>query len=144
MRRIAAAVAALALTGCTSHDGPASTPTPKPVAIVGSLVLNSPGVQRGSTGDPCWVSTKGYQDIREGAQVTVTDGAGAVIALGSLGPGKIGKTTTAGSQTIGLDCTFPFTVEVPERDFYGVEVARRGVVRYARADIGAPIAMTLG
>lgn len=72
----------------------------------------------------------GYDDLREGTGVVVTDAAGTTIAVGSLGRGTY---STFGT----LDCVLPFTVEVPTgKGFYGIEVAHRGAVKFAEPDLG--------
>lgn len=70
--------------------------------------------------DDCWGSG-GYGDLKQGAQITVTDAGGKVIALGQLGAGRMS----------GDACVMLFTLDVPAgHDFYGVEISHRGVVRY--------------
>jgi hypothetical protein len=63
------------------------------------------------------VGTGGYNDIRPGVSVTVRDGGGDTIATGALGSGEV---------TAGEFCTYNFRIEVPDADFYRVEVAGRG------------------
>lgn len=66
--------------------------------------------------------TGGYDDISYGTSVTVRDGAGEILATGSLEAG----------EDLGLWCNFPFTVEdVPGADFYEVEVSHRGGLSYS-------------
>ena len=66
--------------------------------------------------------TGGYSDIGEGAGVTVTDGAGTVLATGSL----------SGGGGTAYECNFNFAIEVPDADFYRVEVSHRGEMTYSR------------
>ncbi|MEV0616179.1 hypothetical protein AB0I81_22890 [Nonomuraea sp. NPDC050404] len=79
----------------------------------------------------------GFDDLREGAQVVVSDAAGKTIALGQLG---------AGSWKRGVGCIFLFTVaDVPGGlDFYGVEVSHRGRVQYTAAQLAAPVELSIG
>lgn len=69
--------------------------------------------------------TGGFSDLREGAQVTVTDAAGSVVAIGAL---------QAGASPLVGTCVFPFTIkDVPGGSgFYGVQVGgeQRGTVRF--------------
>ena len=75
--------------------------------------------------------TGGYDDIRDGLEVAVTDAAGTVIGLGRLSS-KPGEDTFAGRRT----CEYEFTVSgLPDASFYGVEVGHRGVVRFSAADL---------
>ncbi|MER8083833.1 hypothetical protein ABTZ57_01390 [Streptomyces sp. NPDC094048] len=76
----------------------------------------------------------GYGDIVPGAQVTVYDGSGAVVATGRLGKGKLPE----GSNS-SVPCTFPVKVAgVPKGSkFYRVEVAHRGEVTVSAADAEA-------
>ena len=102
------------------------------IAVTGHLDLTKDGfTMRGShcTGDG------GYSDIAAGAQVVVTDAAGATVAVGRLGEGS----------WVGAHCEFPFAVDVPSgSEFYGIEVSHRGVVQYPRRRLADPIVLTLG
>jgi hypothetical protein len=83
----------------------------------------------------------GYNDMRAGTQVTVTDAAGAVIALGAVGAGQ------RGSDTSGTRCVFPFTVaDVPAgHGFYGIEVSHRGRLQYPEAQVrDSSLTLSLG
>jgi hypothetical protein len=79
----------------------------------------------GRYGKGCDVSDTGYDDISTGAPVTVKDKAGTVLASSFLGSG-----TSAGS-----DCTFSLAVEVPNSDFYQIEVGHRGAVTFSESDL---------
>jgi hypothetical protein len=65
--------------------------------------------------------TGGYDDISEGASITVYDAAGAVIATGALGSSSYDAPT----------CTFDVSINnVPGgQHFYKVEVSHRGTVQ---------------
>ncbi len=83
------------------------------------------------------------------AQVTVTDSAGKALALGELDLGKPGgevKSADGEIEDAATKCTFAFEVEaVPEGEgIYGIEVARRGAVRFQRDQLNAPVELTLG
>lgn len=97
--------------------------------VSGSIVLmRSDGYS--SDGRDC-SGRRGYDDIHAGAQVTVTDQAGTVVALSELQPGH--QSGEAGG------CLFLFTVrDVPKgKGFYGVSVGRetRGTVRYSEKNL---------
>jgi hypothetical protein len=89
---------------------------------------------KGVEGEPC-EGSGGFNDIVAGAQVTVTDAAGNVVALGRLRQGAYYDDFPDINGVTG--CRFEFTVEdVPEGSLFGIEVARRGVVQFSRADAG--------
>lgn len=67
---------------------------------------------------PC-AGSGGYSDIRDGAQVTVTDETGKLLGVGSLNEG-VG---VSGSCLLTFD-----TIEVPKAKFYSVEVSHRGKI----------------
>lgn len=133
MKRLLAVAVALLLTGCA--DGGAFR--------MSGMVSVYPGVVRGEIGDPCEMNREGMEDVREGAQVTITDESGAVVALATLSPGKIAETTGAAGSRIAVSCDFGFFADVPDREFYGVEVTHRGPVRFAREDADY-VRLTLG
>ncbi|WP_435173278.1 hypothetical protein [Actinacidiphila sp. bgisy145] len=78
--------------------------------------------------------TGGYDDIVEGASVTVYDAAGAVVAEGALGAGSRAKAGYDDSP-----CRFAVTVPgVPAGSkFYSVEVSHRGKLTVSAADAQA-------
>lgn len=134
---IAAAVVAAALLlaggglgGAMLVSGKGPIDALKAAAGAGSFTAS--GVMVLSDSDGYSVSTTcsgkgGYADITEGASVTVTDAAGATIAVGRLGAGHL--------ETAG--CTFDFSIpDVPSgKGFYGIEVEHRGTLKYSEADI---------
>lgn len=83
--------------------------------------------------------TGGYSDIRVGAGVVVKDGAGKTIGTTDL---------TYNSSISGAgSCAYAFTVEVPNADFYAVEVGRRGALTYSKTELearGWVVGFTLG
>lgn len=79
----------------------------------------------------------GYVDLRIGAEVVVSDNAGATIGLTQLRDASL---VTDG----GYHCVWTFTADVPAgKGFYGVEVTHRGRVQYPEAQIGG-IRLSLG
>lgn len=72
-------------------------------------------------------------DIVPGAQVTVKNDKGALIAVGMLASGD--------PSYLGpgdFVCTYPFTIAgVPSAKFYSIEVAHRGAQIYSAADLAA-------
>lgn len=113
-------IAAVALAGC----GTSAAATPAPFTLTGDLRVD------------CYAT--GYNDIVDGAPVTVYDAAGTVVATGQLG--------TEDSAELGR-CMWPITVpNVPATSaFYAVEVTHRGKVTVPAAQARAgDIHLTLG
>jgi hypothetical protein len=68
----------------------------------------------------------GFDDIDAGAQITVKDNAGKIIAISSLGEGKVVKARSDNR------CEFPIKIEnVPPSDFYSIEVGHRGSLTFS-------------
>lgn len=150
----------LALAGCAAEGNTASPPvvtvtpsqtptaTPTDFTISGSVLLNEEEVTVYDEEDDTCILPSGYQDL-PGAQVTVTDEAGTVLALGELDTGVAGgKVTDDDGEVVDLatNCTFDLKIDgVPDGgSIYGVEVASRGVVNFRRAQLDAKIELTLG
>lgn len=71
----------------------------------------------------------GYDDIDVGTDVVVRNEGGDIIAAGKLEYGHF---------TPERDCLFPFTiVNVPNADFYAIEVGNRGTLTYSFAELEA-------
>jgi hypothetical protein len=79
-------------------------------------------------GDEC-SGLAGYVDIDAGAPVVVNDGSGARIAETTLHPGQVRS-----ASGFVVDCTFPFTLEVPDSATYVIYVADQEY-RFSRADV---------
>jgi hypothetical protein len=103
--------------------------------ITGNLTL----VGSIGSGEQGCEGSGGYDDISEGTQVTVSDGSGKTIALGSL---------RAGRQVDRFRCTLDFSIAgVPDADFYKVEVAHRGALTFSKQELaskGWQVEATLG
>ena len=131
-----ALLALLGLVGCGS-------PEPHVFDVVGTLDVTQP-MSRGVDGVTCFTGS-GYTDIKTGTQVSVTDAAGDVVALGELGYG-VAKDTYP--QLPGTDvCRFDFRIEgIPGKDgdIFGVEVANRGSVNFKAAGKTTPVSLNLG
>ena len=67
----------------------------------------------------------GYDDLRVGAQVVVSDGSGKVLATSNLTGGVLSSD----------GCTFTYSAEVADADFYSVDVTHRGALTYSRAEL---------
>lgn len=139
MRLLAALLLVTALVGCGRGDGPGAlnSPTTAPTQVIsGAVTLNQESHM--PVGQPC-TGYSGYDDIRPGAQVTVKDQTGTIVAVGQLDAGvSLRAETRVLSGIAGTRCRFPFTVGgIPDRPFYEVTVANRAPIRYAKADLEA-------
>jgi hypothetical protein len=94
--------------------------------ITGSMTLYSDGFITRTDGRGC-EGTSGY-DIDEGTQVTISDGRDKTIGLGNL---SIGRSESSSR-------VFEFSVpDVPNADFYKVEVAHRGELSYSKEELAS-------
>jgi len=124
-RMFAAVVGVLVLTGaCGGGDGESGAePEGKPsgFAIRGTVSVPSYG---GSNGTSCTVKD-GYEELRSGATVAVTNAAGDVVAVGAL----------VDIEATQRTCRFAFDVPgVPEGSpTYGIEVGQQAMVTYPRS-----------
>jgi len=91
----------------------------------GTLTLtSSSGVSH--SGTSCQ-GTAGYDDLTQGAPVTVKNENGSIIATSSLDAG------VADSTYPTVVCHFSFTVEnLPDAKFYAIEISHRGEVTYSK------------
>jgi hypothetical protein len=91
-------------------------------------------------GEPCY-GTGGYSDVASGAQVSVLNASGTILALGKLQDGM-------GESTGFSPCILNFSVQgLPHSDIYQLRVNQRGGPSYSFADLQRShwtIAMTLG
>ena len=117
--------------------------TPAPFTVNGFMTLRLGQFIWDKDPDVCsgW---RGYDDIRAGTQVVVTDPAGTTIAVGALGTGVPRRDPNDTSRA--TECRFPFQVTgVPGgHQFYGLQVGRRGKLDYTRDKIDKPLELTLG
>jgi hypothetical protein len=128
-RRVAVLISmfAFALAGCRGNDAKeqpqATSTTEERHSLSGTFLLNGTKGEEFLEGEAGSCSgTSGYDDIEDGAQVTVTNEANTVIGTGYL----------ERSENIDLACRFYFTVpNLPVAKFYSIEVSHRGQVRYS-------------
>lgn len=79
-----------------------------------------------SIGAPC-TGLGGFDDLRRGTTVMVKDENGKVLAVGKLEGGLVVALET---------CRFTFKVaNIPDADFYQIEVSHRGALTYSRGDL---------
>jgi hypothetical protein len=116
---VVGAVVAVALVGSGSGE---STHT-----IRGTMTLIDSDVG-GSSGD-CY-GTEGYDDIEQGAQVTVKNGSGKTLAVSDLQAGS------SDDEDFMVSCEFGFVVrDVPDASFYDVTVSHRGGVSFSKDEM---------
>lgn len=110
-------VTLLEATVAAIQEAPVSTPVAETFTIEGTFVLT------GRSGDDYFISTfsgdclgkGGFDDIYAGAQVRVTDEAGALLGVGELEDGPDEES-----------CDFTFSVDVPRAGFYMVAAGHAG------------------
>jgi hypothetical protein len=98
--------------------------------IIGTLTLTTSTGLNGDSKDCSAPSDSGFSDIVFGALVTVRDESDKIIAKSRLGHGHRASGTAAAVQ-----CTFPFSVSVPDTSFYAIEISHRGGANYSRSDL---------
>jgi hypothetical protein len=121
-------LAALAAAGCTRE--PAAPPSHR---MEGTYIVH--GVfSHQSFGSPCRSADAGYPDIVPGTAVRVRDDrTEAVVGTGELQGGTLRDGPLRGNDD---DCVFTFSLTVPDRDAYRIEVGRQpGQARFTRSDL---------
>ena len=117
----------LAAIGCT-HE-PAAPPSHR---LEGTYIVH--GVfSHQKFGSPCRSADAGYPDILPGTAVRVRDATKAVVGTAQLKGGTLRNGPLRGNDD---DCVFSFSLTVPERDAYRIEVGQRpGQVLFTRTDL---------
>jgi len=90
-----------------------------------------------TNGSSCY-TTGGYSDVNSGTNVTVKSGEGKLLGITDLSSG-----VTAGSYS----CTFSFIMEVPNSEFYSIDIGNRDEVSYSKDELeakGWSLDLTLG
>jgi hypothetical protein len=119
---------ALLAAGCTRE--PAAPPGHR---LEGTYIVH--GVfSHQSFGSPCRSADAGYPDIVPGTAVRVRDDATkAVVGTAELRGGTLRDGPLRGNDD---DCVFSFSLTVPERGAYRIEVGTRpGQVLFTRSDL---------
>ena len=144
-----AVLVTLLVTRPKQQPAPAAAP-PAPFTVTGAIVVPADILSSGqAVGESC-ATDDGYDDIQAGAQVTVKDAAGTVVAVGRLQAGTVAELYGEGDMPALLGyaskCTFAFDVtNVPAgQQIYSVEVSHRGELQYNRDQLDQPLALTLG
>jgi hypothetical protein len=136
-RSPALGLVALVLLAACSGKGAAPNPTPTTAAPVSHRLAGNYTVhgvfRKRDYGRPCKPAEAGYPDIHAGTPVRVRDATtGAVLASATLGGGILRRQPLVGPDD---DCLFTFSLTVPDRAKYKVEVGRRGAVELTRDDL---------
>ena len=126
-RRGALVLAVLALAAGCSREPPA----PPTHTLEGSYFVHG-FFPRRSFGAPCTGGDAGYPDLRKGTVVRVKDASGATLGAATLQGGTLQRGKLRGRDD---DCVFTYSLTVPERDAYRIEVGRRGGARFTKADL---------
>lgn len=117
---------------------------PQPFSVSGFMTLElGKFVWDGAIGADRCAGYKGYDDIKSGTQVLITDPEGRTIGLGSLGDGLPRRDPDDISRV--TECRFPFKVTgIPGGyQFYSIEIGRRGKLTYARDTLGSGLELHL-
>jgi hypothetical protein len=123
-------LAALA-AGCTGKSPAVQPPARQAHRLDGNYTVH--GIFRHRNyGAPCTAADAGYRDIHAGTPVAVRDKSGALVGSATLGDGTLRKQPLRGKDD---DCLFRFSLTVPDRAGYEIEVSNRGAVAFSRADL---------
>jgi hypothetical protein len=122
---LALLVLAALLAGCGHH------PAAKRHNLQGTYIVHGTYRHR-SYGASCDPADAGYPDIHTDTPVAVRDGTGALLGDVTLTGGFLRKGALDGRTD---DCVFSFSLTVPDRTAYRIEVGRRGVVPFQRSDL---------
>lgn len=115
---IAGGVVVLAVLGHSRGAGSGHT-------IVGSQEVHDSSGFNLADGTSC-VTTGGYSDVSEGAEVIITNASGNQVGQGALGSGTIS----------GDACIFSFTMtSVPDSSSYGIRIGNRNTVSFTRSEM---------
>jgi hypothetical protein len=143
------ACGALVLVGATVV-GASALSGPSTQLLKGSVIVtDSDGFDGGKSNCS---GTGGYSDLDSGAQVTIKNGDGKMLASTELGPGRgetwtevfaaKGLTMPSGSSSFASDlyrCILPFETKVPKGEkFYSITVGssgRRGTVSFTKEEL---------
>lgn len=152
MKRLTMGIAALAfLAGCggatpETAQTPSASPTPTPPATITVFVtMELKQTDFGAKEGQQCAGQKGYDDIRAGTQVKITDASGTVIALGELGAGEARDTwpDLKGTNICRFEAMVPGVQK--SSGILGVEVGSRGVVNFTpESGSTTSVTVTLG
>jgi hypothetical protein len=131
LRTILLGMSALALIGCSAVASP---------TITGRLTMTGgAGSKLDKTATTC-AASGGYDDIHDGAQVVVKDGAGVIIGTGLLA-------LDPEADKRGNVCVWTFKVPVKTSDFYSLNIGHRDPLTYSHDEMESEawnVGLTLG
>jgi hypothetical protein len=135
---MASGVIAIACGGSAIQTpGPSPTPAMHDIAVTLTLTDDVNGV--GGERDECF-GVGAFSDIKRGAQVTVKDAQGTILAFGRLAD-SVGISAFAsqfGDAAPLTSCKFTTAVAgVPEVPIYAVNVGSRDAINYTLQDLRA-------
>ena len=124
----AAAITVALVGGTTEVAGTSSVNATASYSTGGVLLLYATGSLDRTLlpGSGC-EGTNGYDDITEGAPVTLYDQSGTIVAAGALGAGTVTST----------GCMFTFTIpDIPfTADFFQYEITHRGKLTASKQEL---------
>ena len=128
---LAVVVLAALVAGCTGKAQAPKPTVPQVHRLAGNYTVH--GIFRHRNyGAPCMAADAGYADIHAGTPVVVRDTSGAVVGSAALGDGTLRQQPLRGRDD---DCLFRFSLTVPGRAEYRIEVSSRGAVAFSQADL---------
>jgi hypothetical protein len=128
---LAVVVLAALVAGCSRKEPATAPAVPQVHRLDGNYTVH--GIFRHRNyGAPCKAADAGYDDIHAGTPVVVRDSSGGVIGSARLGDGVLRRQPLRGRDD---DCLFQFSLTVPDRADYRIEVSTRGSVAFSRADL---------
>jgi hypothetical protein len=129
---LAVVVLVALVAGCTSKAPAAKPARPQVHRLDGNYTVH--GIFRHRNyGASCMAADAGYADIHAGTRVVIRDESGAAIGSATLGDGTLRQQPLRGRDD---DCLFRFSLTVPDRAEYKIEVSSgRGVVAFSQADL---------
>ena len=120
------------LAGCSGKAAMPKLAAPASHQLAGNYTVHGIFSHR-NYGTPCRPADAGYADIHAGTPVQVSDATtGAVLGSATLGGGILRQQPLVGRDD---DCRFQFSLTVPDRNTYKIEVGKRGAVQFTRADL---------
>lgn len=153
-KALGAMAVAVALVGCGGSSSPAK------LTIRGTFVLTVTDSTDMSGDITSCSGTGGYSDFQAGMNVTVKDGKGNIVGVGSaenLSSDDLDLESDAAPvfKLAAVDalskkftaCYLKFTVPIKKADFYAVSVGKRGELSYSYDDLKSrdfTVGLTLG
>lgn len=125
-------------TATSSSTGPGT------FTVSGTVILSRGQFTWVSSENPTCNGFNGFDDIRGGGQVTVTDASGKTLAVGSISRGNAeGITTETDGTHRAAICPLPFSVlDVPRGvGPYGVKITHRGTLTYTEDQLIASLTL---